>query len=149
MPSKDGWTLEREHEKVQLGKKQYRNMEEWTRPCGVCGEKFSIFTRANGNVINAAFGLKTCKPHRGQLSAVAASGPGVENVTALRAENEKLERALRNTNDYCATVEKMQREQFEELQVVKARLAKYELPAAFENLANTANGALHSKLPWE
>jgi hypothetical protein len=151
MASKDGWTLEREHDKVQLGKKQYRNMEEWTRPCAVCAEKFSIFVRTNGAGVNASFGLKTCRQHRGQLSA-AAAGPGVENIAALRAENEKLKTQLQNVNSYCASLERVHKEQFEELQVVEARLAKYELQPAMEAMseAHTTNGVAQESLafPW-
>jgi hypothetical protein len=139
MPTKDGWTLEREHEKVTLGKKQYRNMEEWTRPCAVCAAKFSIFVRANGGGgVNASFGLKTCKEHRGQR---LAGGSNVD-VKTLRDEMDLLRSELDLTVskfDYDALLAK-HKAQFEELQVLKARLAKYELQPAMEEMQN--------KFPW-
>lgn len=66
MASKEGWNLEGTHDKITLGRKQYRNMEEWSRPCGICGVRFSIHVRQAAGTINSSFGLRTCKEHRGQ-----------------------------------------------------------------------------------
>ena len=66
--TKDGWTLVAIHQKIHLGKKDYRNMEEWKRPCRVCNQDFYIYTRENAVQVNAAFGLRTCKHHRGMSS---------------------------------------------------------------------------------
>ncbi len=80
MPTKDGWTHDRDHEKIKLGKKSYRNMEEWSRPCAVCGEKFSIFV-TTGSEGNSSFGLRTCKTHRGER------GGAPEELQTLRTAN--------------------------------------------------------------
>jgi hypothetical protein len=88
MPSKDGWTHERDHDKVTLGRKQYRNMQEWSRPCAICGEKFTIHVRASDDVVNSSFGLRTCKNHRGQK---IGGGVVVATDEALRAAYLKLE----------------------------------------------------------
>lgn len=146
MPSKEGWTHERDHEKITLGKKQYRNMEEWTRPCCVCGEKFAIYTRTNGDIINSSFGLKTCKPHRGERPGVGGmADPG--EVQRLRAANATMTEELEGLYERV-------RLQFEEIQVIKARLATYELAPAMhaigcEAVQNTTNGRGDSlTFPW-
>lgn len=161
MPSKDGWALECEHDKVTLGKKQYRNMEEWSRPCAVCGGKFSIFVRASAASVNASFGLRTCKEHRGQKLGT----PG----TAVFEQHEELEQlqtwaavwyrtlehvqtkfpdaTMQNIDERAAlliqaadTMHANYQSLFEELQVVKARLARYELQPAMQAMA---------RMPWE
>lgn len=144
MPSKDGWTLELQHDKVQLGRKAYRNMEEWSRPCGVCGEKFSIFTRANEASPSASFGLRTCKPHRGQKIAggtFVTIGPEIDGLRMANAVmKEELDGLYVRHSDL-----------FAETQELKARLATYELGPAMDNLAryNGADVRPRIKMPWE
>lgn len=151
MPSKEGWTHDLDHDKITLGRKAYRNMEEWSRPCAVCGEKFSIFVRASGGVINSSFGLRTCKVHRGERpGAYGSAAPG--EVQTLRSANVTMREEL------TGLYERM-REQFEELQVCKAKLASFYANAepfvlspevvGCEPVQNTTNSALPSKLPWE
>lgn len=148
MPTKDGWTHHIDHEKVTLGRKQYRNMEEWQRPCMVCAEPFSIFVRANGNgMVNSSFGLRTCNAHRGERpGANGTADPG--EVAKLRSANATMREELDGL--YIRL-----REVFEELQVSKAKLATYELGPAmaaqavdFDAGRDTTNSAL-PKLPWE
>lgn len=124
MPTKDGWSLEREHDKITLGKKQYRNMEEWSRPCAVCAERFSIHTRAGAT--SSSFGLRTCKEHRGRV--LVAGEPG--ELERLKMENSTMRQEL-------DPIYARNRELFEENQQLKARLAKYELPEMLKNM------------PWE
>ncbi len=124
MPSKDGWTLDRQHEKVTLGRKQYRNMEEWSRPCCVCGDKFSIFTSMNAVNINSSFGLRTCEKHRGQKGTNANMGDEFAQVLRERDEAWAMNAELMQQNGE-----------------LRRRLATYELPAAFAELQN--------KMPWE
>ncbi len=127
MPTKDGWTHQRDHDKVQLGRKQYRNMEEWSRPCAVCGEPFSIFTRANGSgVVNSSFGLRTCQSHRGERPG-AVGTPATGEVEGLRTANATMREEL----DGLYSVVRDLRE----------RLSKYELGPAM--------AAQAGKMPWE
>jgi hypothetical protein len=166
MPSKEGWTHECDHEKITLGRKQYRNMEEWTRPCGVCGNPFSIFVRTNATAINSSFGLKTCKEHRGQKLGTAGTAvfEQHEELERLREWEEVFHRALRLVQKKLgphATMSKMDEhiallieaadEVFTEATRMRAELAKYELqPAMVEAQKVTAmNGALPNKMPWE
>lgn len=135
MPSKDGWTLEREHERVTLGRKSYRNMEEWSRPCAVCGEKFSIFTNMNSAGTNSSFGLKTCKEHRGQKV-----GGGV-------IMGEEYAQILQERDEAWATNTELLTQNAE----LRRRLAQYELPEALRQAAAepATGGGLHSRMPWE
>lgn len=151
MPSKDGWTMDREHEKITLGKKSYRNMEEWSRQCVVCGAKFSIFTRANAESLNSSFGLKTCEAHRGQRPGTVQGLPDPNEFEKMRAANATMTQELTDLHAYSKAL-------FEDNQRLKARLATYELQGAMEAHAeplvysapqSTTNGALHSRLPWE
>lgn len=133
MPSKDGWTHERDHDKVTLGRKQYRNMEEWSRHCCVCGDKFFIHVRQNETgALSSNFGLRTCKEHRGQKVA----GGGDEYAQILQERNEAWTLNAQLMQDNAE---------------LRKRLAVYELPAALGQLQNvtTTNGALHSKAPWD
>lgn len=149
MPTRDGWTMDREHEKVQLGRKSYRNMEEWSRQCVVCGTKFSIFTRQNAESINSSFGLKTCPEHRGQRPTGA--GPLEHgDFNCVMMANANMTQELAELHAYAKTL-------FEENQQLKARLAPYELQGAMEAHADglvssvpqsTTNSVL-SKMPWE
>jgi hypothetical protein len=136
MASKDGWTHDRDHDKVQLGKKQYRNMEEWARPCAVCGEKFSIFVRANSGT-NSSFGLRTCKVHRGERpGANGMAAPG--EVDALRTANATMREELDGL--------------YVQLKELRDRLAKYELPAVMAVVSSapqsTSNSDLPKSFPW-
>lgn len=138
MPSKDGWNHNRDHDKIRLGRKEYRNMEEWTRPCAVCGEAFSIFVRANGNgLVNSSFGLRTCQKHRGEKPGVGGV-PAPGEFDALRTANATMREELDGL--YVRL-----REVFEELQVCKAKLSAYELQPAMAAIKCEAV----QKLPWE
>ena len=155
MPSKDGWTLERDHNKITLGKKEYRNMEEWARPCGVCGEKFNIYVRANGGMVNSSFGLKTCKEHRGQK--IVGGVLDTEELEKLRMANNVMKDELDGLYARNAAL-------FAELQIVKAenatlrnKFAPYELQPAMERAAAFPADIVgqqllqkfKEKMPWE
>src|SRR5580765_1811645 len=68
--SRDGWECIGEHTSIQLQGKQYRNMKEWSRPCAICGVKFSIYEKSGSADANSRFGNKTCEVHRNLLAAV-------------------------------------------------------------------------------
>lgn len=67
--SRDGWTHERDHESIQIAGRQYRNMKEWSRPCSICGTKYSVFEKSGAVDANSRFGNKTCDQHRGLVPA--------------------------------------------------------------------------------
>jgi hypothetical protein len=150
MPTKEGWTHEQNHEKITLGKKQYRNMEEWSRPCAACAKPFSIFVRMNTTGINSNFGYRNCKDHRGQK--VAGSIAPISNEDAEIMEEWRkvwkechpllLPHGLVGVDTFAAAVQRLSDQnvaRFSELQPLKAenhdlrmRLAKYELQPALE-----------------
>lgn len=152
MPSKDGWTLEREHDKITLGKKQYRNMEEWSRPCAVCAEKFFIYVRAGAQSVNSSFGLRTCKDHRGQRTGAVGSVANDEELAAVKKELDEAYEANLELMQQAGGVRKAIHETLGlsllgdaiRYDTVKAAIeslkAKYELQAAVEATAK--------KLPW-
>lgn len=140
MPNKDGWTMDREHEKITLGKKNYRNMEEWSRPCAVCGAKFFIYTQAKASNINSSFGLKTCAAHRGQRPGAVQGLPDPNEFERLRTANANMTQELAELHPY-------NKELFEEVQRLKARLATYELQGAMEAQAERPPGPDYSHLP--
>lgn len=164
MPSKDGWTLERDHDKITLGKKQYRNMQEHSRPCGVCGEKFSIFVRASAPSVNASFGLRTCKDHRGQKLGTAGTAvfEQHEELERLQAWEAVWHKALRFVQGRCpeatmlnideclvagfATADKQFQENSKfkaEIHALKLKLEPYELRPAMEAAKNNSKD-----FPW-
>jgi hypothetical protein len=147
MPSKDGWTNERDHDKITLGKKQYRNMEEWSRPCAVCGEKFSIFVRAAAGAVNASFGLRTCKEHRGQKTGAAGVLVSSEQVDELKKELAEAYEVSMNHMQEKGEIARKYEAAFAEIQALKAELhafkSKHELGPAMEAAKN------NSKIfPW-
>jgi hypothetical protein len=155
MQSREGWTRGEPGPKSIKGK-TYKNLIEFTRECSACAKPFSIFVTskiADGGADSNSFGLKNCEEHRRNKSTGEIGELRTANVTM----SEELQGLYGRVKD-----------QFEEIQVLKAKLAKYELPAAMvdhaaslmtaavaspfvgcETVQNTTNGALPSKLPWE
>jgi len=131
-------------------------MEEWSRPCGVCGEKFVIFVRTNATAVNASFGLRTCKEHRGQkvgavglpfdsgqLEELRAELKGMQELLDMWSDNWKAcypllqPYGLVTAENFAASVQNM----FAEIQVLKAKLAPLHLQSAMAIEA--------AKMPWE
>jgi hypothetical protein len=110
--------------------KKYRNLTEYKRGCQTCGVVFSIYVTdkiAAGHADSNSFGLRNCETHRRN-----------------KAGNQDLDRLQATVDNLKQEVDPLyarNRELFEEAQVLKARLAKYELPEAMRAAAN--------KLPWE
>jgi hypothetical protein len=150
MPSKDGWDHDTDHERITLGKKTYRNMEEWSRPCGVCGTRFSIYVRTNATAVNSSFGLKTCKEHRGQKIGGGVLDSGA--VEELRAELKGMQELLAEWSAVWKTCHPLLKpyglggvDTFARaVQAMHARLAAYELPAAMAQ----AEAGIEKKMPW-
>lgn len=127
MASKEGWAHEQNHDRITLGKKQYRNMEEWSRPCATCKTSFSIFVRQNSTGINSNFGYRNCKDHRG--NRVSVDGAVVDNaeLETLRSANNIMKEELDGL--------------YAEAKELRASLAKYELQPALVAQSE-------KKFPW-
>jgi hypothetical protein len=114
--------------------REYKNLIEFKRPCASCGEPFSIYVTskiANGHADSNSFALKNCEKHRRNRSAADES-----EVETLRTANVTMREELTGLYEQVRT-------QFEELQICKAKLAQYELPAALvEQAANMMTTAM-------
>lgn len=109
----------------------YANLTEFTRPCKTCEKPFSIFVTskiAAGHADSNSFGLKNCEEHRQGHGGVSS----VE-VEALRMSNATMRAELTGLYERDKAL-------FAENQVLKARLATYELQSAMAAVA---------KMPWE
>jgi hypothetical protein len=117
-----------------IGKKTYKDLVEFFRPCATCAEPFSIFVTskiAGGQADSNSFGLKNCPKHRRNKS-----GAEGDEVDTLRMANQVMSEELKGLYG-------RDKEQFAEIQALKARLATYELAPAM------AKVAVQNKLPWE
>lgn len=164
MHDRSEWTRGTAGPKV-IGSREYKNLIDFSRPCAACGEPFSIYVTAkiaNGHADSNSFALKNCPQHRRNRSAADNN-----ELETLRTANVTMREELTGLYEQV-------RLQFEELQVAKAKLAKYELAPLMaaegvtrsmellpfgegagkyagigcEAVQNTSNGAL-PKHPWE
>lgn len=136
---RDAWARVDGVHEIRKNGRHYKNLVGYVRPCATCGEPFTIHVSqavANGQASNNNFGLKNCELHRQTMvdkneveKIRSANVTMAAELTAVYARNKAL---------------------FEELQVMKARLAQYELTPALAAIAavDTTNSAL-PKLPWE
>lgn len=97
--TRDGWQHEKDHDSIQLGGRQYRNMKEWSRPCAICGAKYSVFEKAGSVDANSRFGNKTCDEHRGLLPAFE------KGYIAWDAQRSVMTAGLRCAGDGAASIE--------------------------------------------
>lgn len=139
MTKRDAWARTDGVHEINLKGKKYRNLVRFVRPCATCGELFAIFVSqavANGEATNNNFGLKNCELHR--------------QTMVNKSEVEKIRSANVTMAAELTAVYARNKTLFEELQVVKGRLAQYELTPALAAMGavHTTNGAL-PKLPWE
>lgn len=154
--SREGWLHVTDHSSVYLSGKQYRDMKEWSRPCAVCKAKFSVFEKTGTVDANSRFSNRTCDAHRNLLAAVekgylvwseAAGGmvTGTACVGVVGAvgadELERLRMMVATMKEELTGLYARDKGHFAEIQQIKSRLAKYELPAAM--------AAMQSKMPWE
>lgn len=115
---------------VTIGKKTYKNLIEFTRPCQTCNEPFPIYVTskiANGHADSNSFGLKNCPAHRRNRTATDE-----QEIETLRTANVTMREELTGLYEQMRT-------QFEELQVCKAKLAQYELGPALEAVEQYRN----------
>lgn len=125
--------------------KSYKNLIEFKRPCVTCSQSFSIFVTskiAGGHADSNSFGLKNCEQHRRNKS-IADGG----ETDVLRTANVTMREEL--TGLYVRN-----KQLFDEAQVLKGRLAVYELSGAMldicrGDLGHTSNSVLLPKMPWE
>jgi len=143
MQNRDGWARTADGPKVVKGK-TYKNLVEYTRLCSVCSESFSIFVTkkiALGHADSNSFGLRNCEKHR--RSKLQATN---SELSDLRTANVTMKAELDGLYERVKV-------QFEEIQVLRASLAKYELPAALvlgqEQKVTASNGVLPKALPWD
>lgn len=92
--TRDGWTHKTDHDSVQIGGKQYRNMREWVKPCIICSSDIVMFEKPGATVLNSGFGVKTCTDHRGLMPAfqkqlLAWSGGRIIAGTAITGETSR------------------------------------------------------------
>ena len=89
-----------------------KNTVEFSRPCVTCGKPFSIFVSkriASGDADSNSFGLKNCEEHRrGKAPA--------SDLETMRAE--------------LAILKQRDKEQFAEIQELKAKIAALEIETA-------------------
>lgn len=105
---------------VTIGRRTYNNLVEFTRPCATCGETFAIHVTtkiANGLADSNSFGLRNCPKHRRNRSMEMNE----EEATTLRTTNITMREELAGL--YATIAE------------LRAQLAKYELPAAMQQVA--------------
>jgi len=87
-----------------LGRK--KNLVEFLRQCATCGAPFSILVTkriADGEADSNSFGLKNCEEHR------------------------RSNAAARNAEEELAILKQRDKEQFAEIQELKAKLAAFEI----------------------
>ena len=140
MHDRSEWTRGTPGPKTIKGR-EYKNLVEFTRSCTTCGEPFSIFVTqkiANGHADSNSFALKNCDKHRRNRSATDE-----HEVETLRTANVTMREEL--TGLYASN-----KELFDELQIAKAKLAQYELPAALvEHAASAMTTALAAPFGFE
>lgn len=136
---RDAWLRSDGVHEIEKNGRHYKNLVRFVRPCASCGEPFAIFVSqavANGNATNNNFGLKNCELHRQTMvdkneveKIRSANVTMAAELTAVYARNKTL---------------------FEEMQVIKARLAQYELTPALAaaGAVDTTNSVL-PKMPWD
>lgn len=111
---------------IKVKNRTYKNLVEFSRPCATCQKPFSIYVTnkiAGGHADSNSFGLKNCPEHRRNK----ATGD-LSDVEALRMANSVMKQEL-------AGLYARDKDQFAELQELKARLASYELQGAMSAVA--------------
>lgn len=119
---------------VKIKNRIYKNLVEFSRECATCKKPFSIYVTENiadGKSDSNSFGLKNCEEHR-------RNKPTVE-----LAEIEALKMANSTMKEELAGLYVRDREQFAQIQELKARLSAYELGPAMAAMNNL------EKLPWD
>lgn len=131
MQSREGWTRAESGPKVIKGK-TYKSLTEFIRSCSVCNRPFSIYVTdkiASGIADSNSFGLRNCEEHR--RSRTVADNTELEALRSYKGTTAEELKALYVRNS----------ELFNEVQVLKARLATYELKPMFETFnSQTAIG---------
>lgn len=161
-PLPDGWSGGAPVTKYWNG--DYIHLYRVTRPCATCSAEISLDVTKKalqGSTKNAGLLLRNCPQCRAERKA---GGPGSRGgksrptvdapATPVQADTGELERLRMMVATMKAELDPLYarvREQFEEIQQLKARLAKYELQPAMGELqkVTASNGGLHSHMPWE
>lgn len=130
MRDRSEWTEGRTGEH-KIGKKTYKALTEFTRPCVTCGERFSVFVTkkiADGLADSNSFGLKNCEKHRRTVNAAE-----VAHAETTSMANSVMKAELDGLYSRNAVLEKQNAD-------LKARLAVYELQPAMERAGQAGMG---------
>lgn len=104
---------------VQIGRKRYPRLAEFSRPCVACKQRFSIYVTekiAEGLADSNNFGLKNCEEHR--------RGGNPAELDSLRSKDKVMSDELSGL--------------YETIRELRERLAKHELRTS-----------TREKMPWE
>lgn len=116
---------------INSGKgKTYRGLIRFERACASCGERFAIHVTGNvadGVAHNTGFGLRNCEKHR--MKMVAAGSDGSTD------EIDKLRMMVKCMKEELDPVYARNKELFAEVQVLKAKLATYDLQFGMQSLS--------------
>lgn len=162
MNAKMEWTKLDDRGSLVSKDKQYRNLHTWKGKCALCDVEFITHTPGSSPADKVPT-ITTCDEHRGAPKAIEGGWAawdgknvvpgrrmkiGAAGVTTDTGDVAALRQELKEA--YDASFEHMTEKGIairnyktvmEENQVLKARLAKYELQPAME--------AAKNKLPWE
>lgn len=145
----DGWTGGQHLSKWWRGK--IVHLYTLFRACAQCGGKMRIdVTKAalDGTAKNAGLHLKRCATCRAAAKALGTnSRPKVEGEATPRPAASRQDTIQPNDAEQLRTANATMKDELDGLYAqtkeLRERLAKYELPAAMEAVANGA------KMPWE
>lgn len=120
-----GWERMPGTHDIDNGKgKTYRGLVRFERPCATCRVPFGIFVTqgtADGEARNSSFGLRNCEKHRMKMVAPGAGMP-FDEAEKLRTANATMKEELTGLYARNSALHS-------ENEVLKARLATYELPS--------------------
>jgi len=119
-----GWDRMPGTHDIDNGKgKTYRGLVRFERPCATCQEPFAIHvtqSTADGEASNSGFGLRNCEKHRMKM-VPAGTGISVVEAEKLRTANATMKEELTGLYARNSALHA-------ENQVLKSKLATYELP---------------------
>lgn len=149
-----GWTGGQSMTKWWRGR--HMHLYTLTRPCAECGNEMRIdVTKAalDGSAYNAGLKLRRCAKCRATTAALkTTSRPKVEGEAPPQQLKEKADTTaaamLATMKEEVSGLYAENKQLRTEADVLRMRLAKYELAPAMERVANGSTQSGH-KMPWE
>ncbi len=152
MRDRTPWTQKPDTGPIRLGRKTYKNLVEFTRPCATCAEEFSIFVTAvvaDGRSDSNSFGLINCEKHRksklihADVETLMANNTMKQELEGLYARNKELTERLAKyeLQPAMAGLGLLQ----EKVRMGDVALAKV---IGCEPVQNTTNSVLPKQFPW-